>query len=69
VTFEELDKLIIARVEKEWRKVAFIVASVGQASDVPYDDIAARIAVLVQAGQLEARGDISKWRNSEIRLR
>lgn len=32
------------------------------------DQIDARLAVLVSGGHLEAKGDIRRWRYSEIRL-
>jgi hypothetical protein len=69
---EELDKLILARTQPQWRKVAYIIAAVGQSmnerTDENYDALAARIAALVKAGRLEAQGDLKEWRSSEVRL-
>jgi len=68
----EIDQAVLARSEARWRKVAFIVASVSRDLD---DDrevfsklIGDRIVGLVEAGRLEAQGDLTLWRHSEIRL-
>jgi hypothetical protein len=37
--------------------------------DAGYNLIGARIGALVATGRLASQGDISKWRQSEIRLR
>jgi hypothetical protein len=37
-------------------------------TDADCEDIAERICALVEAGRLEAQGDLSKWRHSEVRL-
>lgn len=70
---DQLDKLILELVHPQfWRKVARIVGTIGiNLPDEPgekYDAIAARIVALVDAGKLEAQGDLSEWRHSEIRL-
>jgi hypothetical protein len=54
---EEQDKFILALAQPQWRKVSFIVAAVG-----------ATMVALVKAGKLEAQGDLSEWRRSEVRL-
>jgi hypothetical protein len=36
--------------------------------DAEVHDVAERIRALVEDGQLEAQGDLSKWRHSEVRL-
>ena len=36
--------------------------------DVDPDGVAQRICALVENGQLEAQGDLSRWRHSEVRL-
>jgi hypothetical protein len=67
---DELDFRILTCVQQRWRKVALVVASLGQSIlDAPdYDAIAARIVVLVEAGKLEAKGDFTEWRHSEVRV-
>jgi uncharacterized protein DUF3658 len=69
---DKLDQLILARAQPQWRKVAYIIASIGHdmsmTTDEDYDCIAARIVALVRSGKLEAQGDLAKWRHSEVRL-
>jgi uncharacterized protein DUF3658 len=64
--------LILARAQPQWRKVAYIIASIGHdmnmTTDEDYDGIATRIAALVKSGKLEVQGDLAKWRHSEVRL-
>src|ERR1700680_4042797 len=57
----------------QWRKVAMIMSQVvdecrrrGGCADL--HDVAERICALVEDGQLEAQGDLSTWRHSEVRL-
>jgi Protein of unknown function len=64
------DDLIFSEVREDWLKVARII---GRVSDrVPngphFERIAARIQILVKEGKLEAKGDVSRWRYSEVRL-
>jgi len=69
---DELDQLILARAQPQWRKVAYIIASIGHdlnaTTDEEYEALAARISALVKAGKLEAQGNLAKWRHSEVRL-
>jgi hypothetical protein len=69
---EELDKLILARAQPQWRKVAYIIASIGhdmnEPTDENYDALASRIVALAESGRLECQGDLRKWRFSEVRL-
>jgi hypothetical protein len=74
---EELDMLMLSFCDKTyWRKVALIPSKVYLALEergieftgATADAFHARMAALVSTGQLEAKGDIRKWRFSEIRL-
>jgi hypothetical protein len=70
---EQVDSLILAFAQVQWRKVAMIVGQVvsecrRSGRDLGPDDVAKRISALVEIGQLEAQGDLSKWRHSEVRL-
>jgi Protein of unknown function len=61
--------LIFLETCEHWLKVARII---GRVSDrVPngphFEQVAARIRALVNEGELEAKGDLSQWRFSEIR--
>jgi hypothetical protein len=65
-----LDALILSAASERWQKVARIIAVVSQrAGDgTNFDAIAARIRDLVDDGKLQAEGDLSRWRHSEVRL-
>jgi len=63
------DDLIFSETCERWLKVARII---GRVSDrMPngphFEQIAARIQGLVDEGKLEAKGDLSRWRYSEVR--
>ena len=69
----EIDDAILAIAHGNWRKVAMIVATVVHGRDEKaeadeYELVAERIVALVKAGKLEAQGDLSDWRHSEVRL-
>jgi hypothetical protein len=68
-----VDRLILSFAQVQWRKVAMIIAKVVDASgrpgdDAEFHDVAERVRALVEDGRLEAQGDLSKWRHSEVRL-
>jgi Protein of unknown function len=64
------DDLIFSEACERWRKVARVIARVSdRVSNGPhFEEIAARIQALVNEGKLEAKGDLSRWRHSEVRL-
>jgi hypothetical protein len=69
---DHVDKAILLSAGTQWRKVALIIASV--LSKCGYDriranehEIAGRILALAGAGKLNAQGDLSDWRHSEVR--
>ncbi len=69
----DLEAIIMSHAHKEWRKVAMIAARTTQDCGVePTDDeveaIVARVRVLVDRGRLEAKGDLTRPRFSEVRL-
>jgi hypothetical protein len=63
------DDLIFSETCERWLKVARIITRVSDR--VPngphFEPIAARIRALVDEGKLEAKGDLSQWRFSEVR--
>jgi hypothetical protein len=70
---EVIDAAILASVEAHWLKVARIVVDASRRLGAPDDDprfeeIAERIVALVQRGELESQGNLSRWRYSEVRL-
>lgn len=71
----EFDHLLLSFADEHWRKTARVI---GEAMARSWDDngiqtedllLGGRIWALVEAGRLEARGDLSHWRHSEVRLR
>lgn len=64
------DDLIFSETCERWLKVARIIGRVSER--VPngphFEEIAARIEALVNEGKLEAQGDLSRSRYSEVRL-
>jgi hypothetical protein len=70
---EYIDGLILSTAVAQWRKVAFIIGTVlrvcrNNAAEISEDDIADRIRALVDEGKLQAQGNLSRWRHSEVRL-
>jgi Protein of unknown function len=69
-----IDGLILSAATTQWRKVALIVGKVltvcrNNAAEASEHAIADRIRALVDEGKLEAQGNLSLWRHSEVRLR
>jgi hypothetical protein len=81
VSHQEIDGMILSFAKVQWRKVAMIIGQVlGECGrrgvDVDEDGVtdricalaAERIRALVENGQLEAQGNLSRWRHSEVKL-
>jgi Protein of unknown function len=64
------DALILSTANERWQKVAKIITLVSdRVADGPhFDAVAERIRALVDEGKLDAKGDISRWGYSEVRL-
>lgn len=67
-----LDAIILAAAPDAWTKVAVFIARVVDAaraagSPATGQAIAARIYVLVEAGRLEAQGNVRRWRAASVR--
>jgi hypothetical protein len=67
---DTLDALILSLTSERWLKVARIIGQVSQAmgEETKLDAIAIRIRALVDEDKLEAKGDLSRWGYSEVRL-
>lgn len=69
---EALDAAILAQAGPQWRKVAMVLARTGEAfgslTEREFEALGARLNALVASGKLVAQGDISRWRDSEVRL-
>jgi hypothetical protein len=71
-----IDQAILATLGRNWTKVLSVITKVSVRKEITlpawgegYDLIALRIELLLAAGQLKAQGEITKWRDSKIRLR
>jgi Protein of unknown function len=69
----DLDALLLSSSKTQWQKVAMIVSIVyfeyrHNGIDVSVDAVADRIRSLVEDGKLQAQGDLSKMRHSEVKL-
>ena len=67
---DRIDKLILAVCTPRWQKVAMVISRLLLDFRVaaPAEEVGARISRLVDSGQLEAQGDVSLFRHSEVRL-
>ncbi len=73
ITVADLDAIILSTLMRNWLKTARIIndaAAICKDRFVPLDFevIGARIQVLADQRQLEAQGNLSMWRHSEVRL-
>ena len=69
---DPLDAIILAAGDGAWAKMAVFIAKVvdaAKAEDIEASGqaVAARIYVLVEAGKLEAKGNVRRWRAGEVR--
>jgi len=72
ITDQQIDETILEQSAPEFLKIALVISRtskiLGQDSDEFYERIASRIEWLGRSGKLEAVGELSHWRNSEVRL-
>jgi hypothetical protein len=69
---EKIDATLLSQVLVQWRKVAMVVGMAMSALEnrrtgIPDIYYAQRVRFLVERGELEARGDPSRMRYSEVR--
>ena len=68
----DIDEALMASVQGHWRKGARVLVlaadKLGWDSDDDFNRLARRVEVLTADRQLEAQGDLSRWRHSEVRL-
>jgi hypothetical protein len=72
----DIDQLLLSFCNERWQKVAKVVGKTLQTCEergfpvvTAAAEIDARMAVLVDTRQLEAKGSIQCWRYSEVRRR
>jgi hypothetical protein len=81
LSHQDVDGLILSFAKVQWRKMAMIISQVlgecrrrgvdvdeDRVAERICDGVAERIRALVEDGQLEAQGNLSRWRHSEVRL-
>ena len=73
ISEREADILILSKVTDQWRKAAIVVAETMQVLETiapSIDDayLGLRLARLAERGLIEARGDLSQIRHSEVRF-
>ncbi len=72
-SIEKIDTLLLSQATDRWRKVAMVVGLAMSALEdrragIPDTYYAQRVKLLVERGKLEAQGDLSWMRYSEVRL-
>lgn len=72
-TDAQIDALILAVAGTEWQKTAMVISAVFDHPDFNKDehsaqDVAERLYILVDNGQLDIQGNMRRWRNSEVKL-
>lgn len=73
---EKIDALILEAAPAELTKTAVIISKVFDAceaagipnTDTLGKDIAERLYILIDNGRIEAKGNMRRWRDSEIKL-
>jgi len=68
-----IEDFILSLANSEWQKTAMLLAKTmaecqESSLQVTYEELANRVVDLVRQGRLQAQGDLSQWRNSEVRL-
>ena len=69
---DAIDALLLSTATGEWQKTALLISKVFEdpafkGVDGLAAQIAARIQALVESGKLEAKGNLRRWRDSEVR--
>ncbi|QKD01042.1 DUF3658 domain-containing protein [Mesorhizobium loti] len=69
----DIDAAILQMVMERWQKTAMIIMKSDEVLrkagvKASYEEIGERIAALASQGDIENEGDLSLWRNSEVRL-
>ena len=67
---ERIDSVLLSNVSPHWTKAAMVVAkAMSQLRDVDDSLFQQRLESLAQRGIIEASGDLSQMRHSEVRLK
>lgn len=73
-TDEKIDALILAAATPEWTKTALLIAKVFDSPFFPGEGttaqhIADRLYILIDHGQLDVKGNMRRWRDSEVKAK
>jgi hypothetical protein len=73
ISKEAIDGRILSFVRTNWLKVAMVISRVllecrHEGNEINEHEVAERVVALVEIGKLEAQGNLSRWRHSEVRL-
>jgi len=73
VSETELDSIIFSALSLRWQKTAMVISKALKqcetlALPVDAEVVGVRIQALAEADRLEGKGDLRKWRHSEVRL-
>lgn len=71
---DEIERAVHTHITSRWRKVALVIAAAADTLGRPSDDkeldrLETSLGKLISAGEVEARGDLNVWRDSEVRLK
>ncbi len=69
----KIDQLILASLDRTWKKAGFVTAGVLIAAPDEYEDLpeayyASRICTLAEASRIEVKGDLEALKTCQIRL-
>ncbi|HRQ61626.1 MAG TPA: DUF3658 domain-containing protein [Alphaproteobacteria bacterium] len=70
----KIDPLILAAVTPEWTKTAVLISKVFDSpsfdkTGLSAQDVAERLYVLIDNGQLDVKGNMRRWRDSEVKVK
>jgi len=73
LSYEDIDAAILQIATMRWQKTAMVIVKTEEMLrtsnvEASIDDVAGRIYALAARAMLESQGDLSLWRNSEVRL-
>jgi hypothetical protein len=67
---DHIDSVLLSNLSPHWRKAAMVVAkAMSQLHDVEDSTFQQRLESLAQRGIIEASGDLTQMRQSEVRLK
>ncbi len=73
ITDETIDQAILSVASGEWVKTALLISKVFETealsgAEIKGQVIAERLYILVDGGKIEVKGNMRRWRDSEVKL-